>query len=45
MPASATVVCLNTSRHHLHKLFHGTGLPKLMTGCGTDLDWYTLTNH
>ena len=34
---SATLACLNTSRHHLYKLFCATSISKLTTGYGTDL--------
>ena len=36
MAVSATVACLNTSRHRLYKLFDSTGMPTLTTGYGTD---------
>ena len=42
MLASATVVCLNTSRHRLYKFFHSTGMPKLTTGYGTNLLIFTV---
>ena len=35
MAVSATVTCLDITRHRLYKLFHSTSLPKLNTGYGT----------
>ena len=35
MPVSGTTACLNISRHHLYKPFHGSGMSKLTTGYST----------
>lgn len=38
MPVSATMACLNMSKHRLYKPFHSTGIPKLTTGHGTGME-------